>query len=77
MSMFILFNTEDNLFMGCYSTLDKAKEAYEKFVLESKGERIPDCRINKVKVDAPAYCFFGGYTFEAEWIRRFLSLIHI
>ncbi len=67
MSMFILFNTEDNLFMGCHSTLGEAKEAHEKIALRSKGERIPECRINEVKVDAPADCFFGGYAIEAEW----------
>lgn len=65
--MFILFNTDDNLFMGCYSTLGEAKEAYEKIVLKSKGERIPNCRINEVKVDAPADCFYGGHATEAEW----------
>lgn len=67
MSMFILFNTDDDLFMGCYSTLGKAIEAYEKIELELTGERIPKCSIKKVKVDAPADCFFGGYAIEEEW----------
>lgn len=67
MSMFILFITDYNLFMGCYSTLDKAKEGYEKFALKLKGEKIPDFRINQVAVDALADCFLGGYTTEAEW----------
>lgn len=65
MSMFILFNSEASIFIGCYSTMEQAKQSYAHAC--SQNKRIPSCMIQKVKPDTPAECFFGGYDIESEW----------
>lgn len=68
--MFILSNRMNKIFMGCYTSLEKAKEAHHTLISSTKGAMIPACMIEEVEIDAPTRSYFGGYDFKARWVNE-------
>lgn len=66
MSVFLLYNKDIDTLLGCYSTLEEAKKAYQTALIDAQ-KRPKLCSIKKIKLDAPAYFFHGGHEVEATW----------
>jgi hypothetical protein len=58
MSEFVLLNAENNMIMGCYSTLDEAAMAYNNIFF--KGKRIPMYNIIEFKINPRDAYLFGA-----------------
>jgi hypothetical protein len=67
MSVFILYNRDEDFLLGCYSSLEEAKKAYQNAL--NKARRIPTCDVKKIKLDVTAEDFnSGNEEVEATWI---------
>jgi len=68
--MYILFNSDDSIFIGCYSTLELAKTAYKNTIecIDEVRSGVPNCEIVLVPLDnTEGSSFFGGYFTICTW----------
>lgn len=66
MSEFVLFDNDNSILLGLYSSFDEAKKEYENFILKYKVT--PVCEIIEFKGRAPVDFSFG--IVEAKWTIR-------
>lgn len=66
--MFVLSNYSDGCFMGCFSSFEKAKKAYDLAMAKRKNAKYtPGCYIEHVPVDEQIVEFYWGHSVKARW----------